>query len=160
MVSSSPTSSIIDNSQSQQDQLTETSGLDLDQEGTAMNSTRDEEKKRKRNTGKTVVVDHTYSDYSTYELLVPEKRKTRVTFPMKLHAIMSNPEYQHIIRWMPHGRSWKIIDKEQLASVVCYENFHHDSFGSFARSVNGWGFKVSCAQIIFNGDHTSCQLLS
>jgi hypothetical protein len=45
---------------------------------------------------------------------------------------------------MPHGRSWRIIDKEKLASVVCFKNFNHDSFGSFTRSVNGWGFKVSC----------------
>ncbi|KAL3794218.1 hypothetical protein ACHAWO_006462 [Cyclotella atomus] len=111
------------------------------QDGSAMNSTQGEEKKRRRNTGKSVIVDHTYSDYSTYELSISEKRKGRVTFPMKLHAIISNPEYQHIICWMPHGRSWKIIDKDKLASVVCYENFNHDSFGSFTRSVNGWGFK-------------------
>jgi hypothetical protein len=121
------------------------SGLDVKQDGSAMNSTQGEEKKRRRKTGKSVIVDHTYSDYSTYELSISEKRKGRVTFPMKLHAIISNPEYQHIICWMPHGRSWKIIDKDKLASVVCYENFNHDSFGSFTRSVNGWGFKVSCA---------------
>eukprot|EP00804_Cyclotella_cryptica_P000690 CCRYP_014698-RB/>CCRYP_014698-RB protein AED:0.23 eAED:0.70 QI:0/0/0/1/1/0.5/2/0/467 len=60
---------------------------------------------------------------------------------MKLHGIVSNPAYRHIICWMPHGRSWKILDKELLASVVCKKYFNHDNFDSFNRSVNGWGFK-------------------
>ena len=30
------------------------------------------------------------------------------TFPTKLHKILSDPRYQHIIRWLPHGRSWEV----------------------------------------------------
>eukprot|EP00804_Cyclotella_cryptica_P000692 CCRYP_014698-RD/>CCRYP_014698-RD protein AED:0.46 eAED:0.46 QI:0/-1/0/1/-1/0/1/0/69 len=66
---------------------------------------------------------------------------------MKLHGIVSNPAYRHIICWMPHGRSWKILDKELLASVVCKKYFNHDNFDSFNRSVNGWGFKVRKEEI-------------
>eukprot|EP00804_Cyclotella_cryptica_P003757 CCRYP_008927-RA/>CCRYP_008927-RA protein AED:0.03 eAED:0.03 QI:184/1/1/1/1/1/2/375/554 len=69
------------------------------------------------------------------------KESSRLSFPMKLHQILSNPEYGHIIRWMPHGRSWNIYDKDLLATVVCKEHFNHDNFDSFNRSVNGWGFK-------------------
>lgn len=110
------------------------------------------ERKRKQNTMKSSRIDHTYYDYSTRhlsELLPPEKmqaaddKKGRVTFPMKLHGIVSNPKYRHIICWMPHGRSWKILDKDLLASVVCRENFNHENFDSINRSINGWGFKVS-----------------
>ena len=31
------------------------------------------------------------------------------TFPMKLHAILSNPEFSDIIAWLPHGRAWRIL---------------------------------------------------
>eukprot|EP00956_Cyclotella_meneghiniana_P017621 scaffold28922_cov64-Cyclotella_meneghiniana.AAC.2 len=107
---------------------------------------------RKKTATKSTIIDHTYYDYSTRELseLLPpdsrrnaadDRQKGRVTFPMKLHNIVSNPKYRHIIRWMPHGRSWKIIDKELLASVVCKENFNHENFDSINRSINGWGFK-------------------
>lgn len=113
-----------------------------------------DDKKRKKNTTKSSQIDHTYYDYSTRELseVLPPKstrnanykqQKERVTFPMKLHAIISNPKYKRIICWMPHGRSWKILDKELLASVVCRENFKHANYDSFNRSVNGWGFIVS-----------------
>ena len=30
------------------------------------------------------------------------------TFPAKLHKILSDPKYQHIMRWLPHGRSWEV----------------------------------------------------
>lgn len=117
----------------------------------AMNGSGDN-KQRKRSI-KSALIDHTYYDFSTRELseLIPldstrnvkYKQKDRVTFPMKLHAIISNPRYRHIICWMPHGRSWKVLDKELFASVVCRENFNHENFSSFNRSVNGWGFAVS-----------------
>ena len=87
--------------------------------------------------------DFGYTDYSTYQVKDEEKRRGRIIFPQKLHAIVSDPDYQDIICWMPHGRSWRVLDKDRLASVVCYEQFKHNSFTSFKRSVNGWGFKVS-----------------
>lgn len=31
------------------------------------------------------------------------------TFPMKLHSILSNPEFSDIISWLPHGRAWRIL---------------------------------------------------
>ena len=135
-------------------------------------------KKQKKPPTPSSRIDHTYVDYSTRqlsELLPPQaledtedglKRKGRITFPMKLHDIVSNPKYRqvlkvialtfmssfvvddvhshfrHIISWMPHGRSWKILDKDLVASVICNECFSHQNFDSFNRSVNGWGFKV------------------
>eukprot|EP00804_Cyclotella_cryptica_P026171 CCRYP_009769-RA/>CCRYP_009769-RA protein AED:0.08 eAED:0.08 QI:868/1/1/1/0.66/0.5/4/445/483 len=69
------------------------------------------------------------------------QRKGIENFPAKLHKILSSGRYRNIITWMPHGRSWTILDKERLSSVVCPENFSHSNFDSFNRSVNGWGFK-------------------
>jgi HSF-type DNA-binding len=31
------------------------------------------------------------------------------TFPMKLHSILSHPEFLDIIAWLPHGRGWRIL---------------------------------------------------
>jgi hypothetical protein len=71
-------------------------------------------------------------------------------FPAKLHEIVSNPEYEHIISWNPHGRSWTVKDKKLLVSVVAKEHFNHSTYESFNRLVNIWGFKVramKCAML-------------
>ena len=102
------------------------------------------------------LIDHTYYDYSALDIKEIEdfrgetctgnnpkqKKSTFLSFPMKLHKIVSDPKYHDIIRWMPHGRAWNIYDKEKLKEI-CKEHFKHGSFESFNRSVNGWGFKVS-----------------
>jgi hypothetical protein len=97
------------------------------------------------------LIDHTYRDFSTIEpdFDGPEqsihghskKTSTLVSFPMKLHRMISDPKNAHIIGWMPHGRSWMLRDKSRLEEL-CKEYFRHGSFSSFNRSVNGWGFKV------------------
>ncbi len=102
---------------------------------------------RKKRIVEATIIDHTYTDYSTYQIAhqnvpSPQQGSNIDTFPRKLHYILSRPDYRHIISWMPHGRAWKILDKELLVSVVCKEQFKHEKFESFNRQVNGWGFKV------------------
>eukprot|EP00584_Thalassiosira_punctigera_P010045 CAMPEP_0172543916 /NCGR_PEP_ID=MMETSP1067-20121228/14191_1 /TAXON_ID=265564 ORGANISM="Thalassiosira punctigera, Strain Tpunct2005C2" /NCGR_SAMPLE_ID=MMETSP1067 /ASSEMBLY_ACC=CAM_ASM_000444 /LENGTH=565 /DNA_ID=CAMNT_0013330403 /DNA_START=323 /DNA_END=2020 /DNA_ORIENTATION=+ len=93
------------------------------------------------------LIDHTYRDFSSVNVSVEDDGagdggdKSRPNFPAKLHSIVSNPNYQHIICWLPHGRSWKIVDKYLLTSVIIPQHFAHAKFESFNRSVNGWGFK-------------------
>ena len=42
------------------------------------------------------------------------------TFPAKLHDILSDPSHNHIIRWLPHGRSWEVSSyKRFLLSLFC-----------------------------------------
>jgi hypothetical protein len=65
-------------------------------------------KKQKKPPTPSSRIDHTYVDYSTRqlsELLPPQaledtedglKRKGRITFPMKLHDIVSNPKYRQV----------------------------------------------------------------
>jgi len=87
-------------------------------------------------------VDHTYRNYSNFPLnQLPVVRKTTSkNFPSKLHQILSTPGYEHIISWMPHGRAWKVHNKDLLVAEVIPMYFAQSKFESFARQLNGWGF--------------------
>ena len=130
----------------------------------------DDEPAPPRRSHKMSAVDHTYYDYSKIDgktiaeaggdvigvalsagerpTKKKKKKSTFVSFPMKLHMILSDPKNHDIIRWGPHGRTWNIYDKKGLEDV-CREHFKHDSFASFNRSVNGWGFKVRMFLFLF-----------
>lgn len=92
------------------------------------------------------VVDHTYRDFSQVTLTDSDECYqdwNADLFPAKLHKILSTPGYAHIIAWKSHGRAWEIVDRSLFLSVVLPNHFNHSNMGSFNRSVNGWGFKVS-----------------
>lgn len=62
-------------------------------------------------------------------------------FPIKLHRILCSKKYEDIIRWLPHGRSWIVLDSKAFEEEVIPHFFHHGRYSSFMRQVNGWGFK-------------------
>ena len=49
---------------------------------------------------------------------------------------------QQIISWMPHGRAWKIHNRELLMTEVVPKYFTMKKYESFQRQINGWGFKL------------------
>mmetsp|Transcript_21308 Transcript_21308/g.43341 ORF Transcript_21308/g.43341 Transcript_21308/m.43341 type:complete len:249 (+) Transcript_21308:198-944(+) len=75
---------------------------------------------------------------SNYEL---GRQWTETIFPMKLYDILCNPEFHHAISWMPHGRSWKVLNKDFFMEEICPQYFAQTRYESFIRQVNGWGFK-------------------
>ena len=46
------------------------------------------------------------------------KGKKEPPFPLKLHQILSNPEFQECICWNPHGRSWRILKPPVFEQLV------------------------------------------
>eukprot|EP00970_Alexandrium_tamarense_P009327 scaffold1850_cov164-Alexandrium_tamarense.AAC.1 len=86
-------------------------------------------KAKKTRTLTVSTIDHTYRDLSCLKIesLYDANRKSK-NFPAKLHLICSNPEYAHIITWQPHGRSWALVNKELLCSVVLPKYFNHNKF--------------------------------
>ena len=63
-------------------------------------------------------------------------------FPARLHDLLSHDEeISDIITWLPHGRSWIVLDKTKFLSKVAPSHFQISKFESFTRQVNGWGFK-------------------
>ena len=72
--------------------------------------------------------------------IVPYSIAKGDSFPVKLHKILSNPLFCRIITWLPHGRSWKILQSEEFEREVLPRYFRHKKLASFMRQVNGWAF--------------------
>ena len=62
-------------------------------------------------------------------------------FPVKLYAILAQKEFQDIICWMPHGRSWKVLKPSVFESLVMPLFFEYSNYHSFNRLVNAWSFR-------------------
>ncbi|KAL9191049.1 hypothetical protein ACHAXT_000755 [Thalassiosira profunda] len=84
-------------------------------------------------------VDHSLDPDDLEVTFAPIHRKP--SFPESLVAILSNHELSNVIQWMPHGRSFYIIDPEAFASKVLPVYFRHTKLSSFNRQLNGYGFR-------------------
>ena len=62
-------------------------------------------------------------------------------FPVKLYAILARREFQEVITWMPHGRSWKVLKPNLFESYVMPFFFEYCNYHSFNRLVNAWSFR-------------------
>ncbi|KAL7481377.1 hypothetical protein ACHAW6_007061 [Cyclotella cf. meneghiniana] len=86
-----------------------------------------------------------YSDHSRDSdidrLALLEEADHVPSFPIKMHAILSDPELKSIISWDTHGRSFKILRPRDFEAKVLPRFFEHSSMASFQRQVNGWGFR-------------------
>ncbi|KAG7350792.1 HSF-type DNA-binding protein [Nitzschia inconspicua] len=62
-------------------------------------------------------------------------------FPVKLYALLSQPRLSHIISWMPHGRSWKVLNPREFEASILPVFFESDNYHSFNRVINAWSFR-------------------
>ena len=88
--------------------------------------------------------DHTYRDFSNYIEdggKLDKHKKCERNFPARLHAMLSDEQYSHIISWMPHGRAWKVQNKKLLIEEAIPKYFGQSKYASFNRQLSGWGFK-------------------
>ena len=58
-----------------------------------------------------------------------------------MHAILSRKDLKDVVAWMPHGRSFKILDAIEFEIQVIPVYFEHGKIASFNRQANNWGFK-------------------
>jgi hypothetical protein len=54
--------------------------------------------------------------------------------------VLSNKTFEHIITWMPSGKSFAIIDPERFVDQVLPVHFKTAKYASFTRKLNRWGF--------------------
>ncbi len=68
----------------------------------------------------------------------------RDQFPSKLYEMLESVEslgYSHIVCWLPHGESFKVVDPTQFMDLVVPKFFKATKYRSFQRQLNLWGFK-------------------
>jgi hypothetical protein len=75
---------------------------------------------------------------SSTQLLFPKFKKP---FPLELLEILNNNDHDDIIRWIPNGKAFIILDKERLTTELLPLYFKKTQFASFARKLTRWDFK-------------------
>ena len=81
-----------------------------------------------------------YRDFSHMkrdELDNPSKRKL---FPTLLHELISDPQNNDLIIWLPHGRSFKFLKRDRMTPQDLQPYFKMTKVRSFFRQLNGYGF--------------------
>ena len=78
------------------------------------------------------VQDKLFSSYTN-------KRQTYL--PTKLHQMLSDPELEATISWLPHGRAWKIRSIQSFENIALKKYFPQCKLSSFMRLVNRWHFE-------------------
>lgn len=77
-------------------------------------------------------------DGVTYHPLTRPSKQA--SFPVKLHAILVRDDLADIITWMPHGRSFKIINIREFELRVLPVYFSSSRVSSFFQDCWEWGF--------------------
>ncbi|KAL9189487.1 hypothetical protein ACHAXT_009162 [Thalassiosira profunda] len=61
--------------------------------------------------------------------------------PAKLATMLSDQDLMSVIVWLPHGRSWRVLNRDLFAEHALPRYFGHKNYASFVRIVNAWGFR-------------------
>lgn len=93
------------------------------------------------------VVRHNYHDHSEAVPLEREKDPSLLgessIFPVKLHNLLENVEadgHEGFISWQPHGRAFKIHNRNKFVELVMPKHFRQSKFESFRRQLCLYGF--------------------
>lgn len=89
-------------------------------------------------------MNHSYRDFSSLPCQVGDefpKEISEMTFPQKVHHILSQPEHSKFISWQPHGRAFRISIPKMFETTVCHKYFQHSRYSSFLRQLSNYGFK-------------------
>lgn len=65
---------------------------------------------------------------------------TRMSFPLKLFEILDQREHKDILRWIPNGKAFIIVDKERLTKEILPLYFKKSQYANFDRTLTRWKF--------------------
>ena len=68
-------------------------------------------------------------------------RRHNPSFAYKLHAILMDKDCNSAIFWLPSGKSFCIMDKDEFTKKVLPKYFRETKFESFSRRIKRWGFR-------------------
>merc|ERR1719416_223127 len=100
------------------------------------NSPRDENLRGKQHVSKPLA-SNTQSKSNPY----PDRMDDIIPFPQRLMKLLSHTELSESITWLPHGKSFIILDKKKFTDEVLPRFFNEAKFTSFTRKLNRWRFK-------------------
>ena len=66
--------------------------------------------------------------------------KVKKNFPQKLFGILEDPENASILKWLPGGKAFIIMDKRRFAEGILPSFFKQTQFTSFTRKLSRWKF--------------------
>ena len=64
----------------------------------------------------------------------------RKSFPQKLMDILNDDQNSDIIKWLPCGTAFMIVDKKRFAAEILPQYFKQTQFTSFTRKLTRWNF--------------------
>ena len=71
----------------------------------------------------------------------PSNQLVSESYWSELYDILDNEEYKDIITWMPHGRSFCMLDSKRFEEVVLPKHFTVTTEASFIQDLEQCGFK-------------------
>jgi len=89
-------------------------------------------------------MNHSYRDFSSVPKELDYEVATKIedmTFPQKVHHILSQDEYKKWIGWMPHGRAFRVHLPAWFEQKISEKYFGHKRYSSFLRQLSNHGFK-------------------
>lgn len=90
------------------------------------------------------IMNHSYRDFSQVPKELKHEEPTKIedmSFSQKVHDILSKKDYEAVISWMAHGRSFRVHIPKVFEEQVCSKYFGHSRYSSFLRQLNNYGFK-------------------
>ena len=90
------------------------------------------------------IMNHSYRDFSQVPPDAGYKAPAKIeemSFAQKVHHILSQPEHEQFVSWMPHGRAFKVHVPKVFEGSVLPTYFGHRRYSSFLRDLNKYGFK-------------------
>ena len=92
------------------------------------------------------VSNHSYVDYSLvppgHEDNTRPKQIQDMDFHQMLHSMLSRDDLAHSIRWLSHGRAFRIDIPTSFEKIVCPEYFGHKRYSSFLYQLGAHGYKT------------------
>jgi hypothetical protein len=100
-------------------------------------------------------VNHTYRDCSRVPYTPLENQLSgdfeSLSFVERLHHMLAQNDFKHILGWRPHGRAFRIYVPRTFEEQVCPKYFGHGRYSSFLRLLSNQNFKI-----ITRGEDTNC----
>jgi hypothetical protein len=90
----------------------------------------------------------------------PAHQKTnrrQTSFALKLHALLADTKCRSAVTWLPAGKSFCILDKEEFTNKWLPKYFGEAKFESFSRRLKRWGFQkmliAGQSQVVYFHEH-------